>query len=428
MRVLIVHPDLGVGGAERLILDVANATKSNGHEVTILTNQYDPNHCFEDSKEFNIIVKGSWVPRHLAGRLHAFFAYFKMVLASLWLICLSGLKFDAVICDQISLPVALFKWTGYKVLFYCHFPDQLLCVYDKKKNFLKRFYRAPLDWLETVTTGMADIILVNSQFTSKIFRETFKSLHAKKLDVLYPSLNTDNFDKLLESLKDDGGELEEAKSDLQKENLTELAKADGKRFVFVSINRYERKKDLKLALNSLVYLRTKLSKADWDSCHLIMAGGYDWRVNENVFHYEELKELASSLNLNDHISFMRSISDKQKIYLLKKAFCLVYTPTNEHFGIVPIEAMYCGRPVIATNTGGPLETVADNSTGYLVPPEADKFSDAMMKLINTPDVQETFGAASRSRVLQKFSFIAFKKNLADILKRLVEKNDRKKLE
>ena len=40
MRVLIVHPDLGVGGAERLILDIATATRSNGHEVSILTNQY----------------------------------------------------------------------------------------------------------------------------------------------------------------------------------------------------------------------------------------------------------------------------------------------------------------------------------------------------------------------------------------------------
>lgn len=153
MRVLIVHPDLGVGGAERLILDIASATKSNGHDATILTNQYDPVHCFEDSKDFNIISKFDWIPRHLGGRFHALLAYFKLLLATLWVVYFSGLKFDAVICDQISLPVAVFKWNNYKVLFYCHFPDQLLCVYDKKKECFKRIYRAPLDWLETVTTG-----------------------------------------------------------------------------------------------------------------------------------------------------------------------------------------------------------------------------------------------------------------------------------
>ena len=154
MRVLIVHPDLGVGGAERLILDVAAATKLNGNDVTILTNQYDQTHCFEDSKDFHIISKFQSMPRHLFGKFHAFFAYFKLMLASLWIIYFSGLEFDAVICDQISLPVAAFKLNNYKVLFYCHFPDQLLCVYDKRKQFMKRLYRLPLDWLETKTTGM----------------------------------------------------------------------------------------------------------------------------------------------------------------------------------------------------------------------------------------------------------------------------------
>lgn len=155
MRVLFVHPDLGVGGAERLIVDAAMAAKSHGHNVTILTNQYDVKHCFEDTKQLEIIVALSWMPRCMLGRFHAFFAYLKLWLASLWLIYLSGrgASFDVVICDQVSLPVVAFKWAGFKCLFYCHFPDQLLCVYDKRRNWLKRLYRAPLDWLEMTSTG-----------------------------------------------------------------------------------------------------------------------------------------------------------------------------------------------------------------------------------------------------------------------------------
>ena len=428
MRVLFVHPDLGIGGAERLIVDTAIAVKSDGHDVSILTNQYDPNHCFKETKDLNIIVKASSLPRQIGGRFHAFFAYLKIFLASLWIIYFSGLKFDVVICDQISLPVLAFKLNKFKVLFYCHFPDKLLCVYDKKRNFLKRIYRLPLDWLELVTTGMSDVILVNSQFTSNIFRDTFPSLKEKKIQVLYPSLNTDVFDSLLNQFQDEEEKEENLPdNDLRKVNLIELQKSKNKKFIFLSINRFERKKDLKLAVNTMDKLKQILDNQKWSECHLVMAGGYDYRVKENVDHYQELRDLAESLGLSANISFMRSISDKQKVNLLRKTFCLLYTPTNEHFGIVPVEAMYCGKPVIATNTGGPLETVAHNTTGYLVSSDAQQFADEMSKLVNEPKIQQSFGLASRARVIKKFSFLSFKKQINDILKEMTgQPNENKK--
>ena len=48
---------------------------------------------------------------------------------------------------------------------------------------------------------------------------------------------------------------------------------------------------------------------------------------------------------------------------------LLYTPENEHFGIVPVEAMYMGCIVFACNSGGPLESVADGETGFLLEPD-----------------------------------------------------------
>lgn len=424
MRVLIVHPDLGVGGAERLILDIAAATKSNGNEITILTNQYDPKHCFADSKDFNIITKFSWMPRHIFGKFHAFFAYLKLLLASMWFIYLSGLKVDAVICDQVSLPNLIFKWHNYKVLFYCHYPDQLLCT--KRASLVMQLYRKPLDALESWTTGMADVILVNSQFTGKVFRSTFTNLSHKKIEVLYPSLNTAKFDKLSDELSKKP-EASEDLTDMQKENLAELARSEKKKFVFLSINRYERKKDLKLALNAMKHLQEKLkNNVDlWENTHLIMAGGYDPRVGENVEHYAELTEMANSLGLNENVSFMRSISDRQKISLLRQAYCLIYTPTNEHFGIVPIEAMYCMKPVLATNTGGPLETVEHNGTGYLAEPDASQFGDCMQKLIEDQSIQAKFSASARKRVIDNFSFKAFTDNLNSIMNRMVADDEKK---
>lgn len=49
-----------------------------------------------------------------------------------------------------------------QVLFYCHYPDMLLA---SRQSRLRRLYRAPIDWLEEVSTGASDHIIVNSDFT-----------------------------------------------------------------------------------------------------------------------------------------------------------------------------------------------------------------------------------------------------------------------
>lgn len=48
MKVTFLHPDLGLGGAERLVVDAVLALRNRGHEVKIVTNQFSKNHCFTD--------------------------------------------------------------------------------------------------------------------------------------------------------------------------------------------------------------------------------------------------------------------------------------------------------------------------------------------------------------------------------------------
>lgn len=70
-------------------------------------------------------------------------------------------------------------------------------------------------------------------------------------------------------------------------------------------------------------------------------------------------------DVSGDVVFLRSFTDSRRLSLLRRAQAVVYTPSNEHFGIVPVEAMYGGRPVIACKSGGPCETVVDGLTGYL---------------------------------------------------------------
>ena len=54
--IVFVHPDLGIGGAERLVIDAAVGLQSLGHKVTILTSHCDPKHCFEEARDGRSIL------------------------------------------------------------------------------------------------------------------------------------------------------------------------------------------------------------------------------------------------------------------------------------------------------------------------------------------------------------------------------------
>lgn len=153
VRVAFIHPDLGIGGAERLVVDAGLALKSRGHEVHFFTSHHDKSHCFEETRNgsLNVTSVGDWLPRHFFGCFYAFWAYLRMIYVAIYLIFFSSWRMDVIICDQVSVCIPVLKLSKARVVFYCHFPDMLL---TQRKSFLKKLYRAPLDWLEEVTTGM----------------------------------------------------------------------------------------------------------------------------------------------------------------------------------------------------------------------------------------------------------------------------------
>lgn len=174
--------------------------------------------------------------------------------------------------------------------------------------------------------------------------------------------------------------------------------------------------------------RLTLISLTWSS------GGYDHRVAENVQYHKELDQLASSLNLKTattktivsalnvpddiDVLFLLSVPNALKEMLLKSARLLIYTPANEHFGIVPLEAMLAGVPVLAANTGGPLETVVEGETGWLRSPEDP---ESWTEVINTvlykisPKDLQKIKAAGISRVKREFSDMKMAERFDEII-------------
>lgn len=104
--VLFLHPDLGVGGAERLVLDAALALQARGCRVTVWTAHYDPSHCFAESRDVPVRCAGDWLPRGLGrgGRGAAVCAYARMIFLALYVLFLGDQEFDVVVCDQVRPP------------------------------------------------------------------------------------------------------------------------------------------------------------------------------------------------------------------------------------------------------------------------------------------------------------------------------------
>lgn len=145
--------------------------------------------------------------------------------------------------------------------------------------------------------------------------------------------------------------------------------------------------------------------------HLVVAGGYDPNCRENVEHFRELQTLAQVLQLDDHVSFLRSPSENVKQLLLHSCRAIVYTPSEEHFGIVPLEAMYMRKPVVACNSGGPTETVSDGETGFLCEPTPESFGAAMVRLARDRSLAQEMGISGRERVVALFSWERFVREL-----------------
>ena len=103
------------------------------------------------------------------------------------------------------------------------------------------------------------------------------------------------------------------------------------------------------------------------------------------------------------INEMVPVSVVTQLYSHAAVFCCpsVYEP----FGLINLEAMACEAPVVASAVGGIVEVVEDGKTGLLVPPaQPAALAEALVRVLNSPDLARDMGKAGRRRVEEKFSW------------------------
>ena len=145
--------------------------------------------------------------------------------------------------------------------------------------------------------------------------------------------------------------------------------------------------------------------AEVPGAELTVAGGPDSDLVDTDPEVERLRDLAQRLGVADRVRFLGSVGREAVPELMCEADVVVATPWYEPFGIVPVEAMACGRPVIGSAVGGLLDTVVPGETGELVPPRRpDLLAKTLRELLADPVRREAYGRAGRERAVSTYQW------------------------
>ncbi|MEE2033068.1 glycosyltransferase [Rhodococcus chondri] len=164
----------------------------------------------------------------------------------------------------------------------------------------------------------------------------------------------------------------------------------------VTVGRLVPRKGFDVAIEALALL---------PDTELVIAGG---PPNGSLSHDPEAARLlavAERCGVRDRVRMPGQVSRGEMPALLRSADIVLCTPWYEPFGIVPLEAMACGRPVIASAVGGMLDTVVDGVTGCLIPPRSpEAVAAAARQLLADTTTLATYGIAGRDRASARYSW------------------------
>lgn len=187
--------------------------------------------------------------------------------------------------------------------------------------------------------------------------------------------------------------------------------------VVLYVGRFDRRKGIETLVRAVS--RSAVPKAD---LKLIIGGG--WRAGESDGkERDRIGSIVEELGLSEITSFPGTLSrDLLPAYYAAADVCVV--PSHyEPFGLVAIEAMACGTPVIASDVGGLKYTVVPEETGLLAPPKNEAaFADAIDRLLLDSVWCQQLGHTARKRVETYFSWDGIASQLSQLYTQLLEQS------
>jgi phosphatidylinositol alpha-1,6-mannosyltransferase len=181
--------------------------------------------------------------------------------------------------------------------------------------------------------------------------------------------------------------------------------------VILSVGRWlatERYKGMDTLITALPRLLTQRPEVQ-----LVLAGSGDDRA--------WLEDLAEQNGVNRHVHFLAGLSYSELAACYAACEIFALPSGGEGFGLVYLEAMACGKPVIGGLHGGAPEVIQDGVTGYLVTHgDAVQLATSLEALLAEPALAKEMGARGRQRAENEFRFNVFAKSFKKILREQCE--------
>lgn len=268
-------------------------------------------------------------------------------------------SYDLVLCSSSSCAKGVITPPQVPQIAYIHTPmryawDQFF-EYQKRTNkivahFMNKFMPSIRLW-DFVSSQRIDKIIANSNY----IKRRIKKYWNRDATVIYPPVDTDR-------LSPNGKEAED---------------------FYVVFSRFVPYKRIDLAISACGELGRKL---------VVIGGGSEEK---------NLKNLASKYK-NAKITFTGRISDDEVKDYLQRCRAMIFS-AEEDFGIIPVEAQACGRPVIAFKKGGAKETVIDGKTGVFFEKQETASVIEAIKKFETLEAQNVFNSDDIAAHAKTFS-------------------------
>jgi len=358
--------NLPEGGARKMIENIVQALRNRGHKVDVYSGEK-----FQFIKLIKKYPFGNFLLPFNLWR----YKKFSQKLASK--INKKGYEVGIITNSKILQHPYILRYIKFPKLLISQEPLRVAYERNLQKNFVyKRYYKGLMErfvslssWLgilirkesDRENLAKANRLIVNSYFSKENFLANYGILGK----VIYPGIDTKIFKPLL------GG---------KRENY------------ILSIGTYHALKAHDLVIKAL-------SLIPKDKRPFLKILGF--RKDEKELQY--LKRLRDSLNLQEKVKFENIFLENNIVNYYQKAFLTIATHFLEPFGLVPIESMACGTPVVAIKEGGFRETVKDGETGLLVERDPKKLAKAILYLLENEEIWRKFSENGPKLVKSNFS-------------------------
>jgi glycosyltransferase involved in cell wall biosynthesis len=278
-------------------------------------------------------------------------------------------------CQYETAPSILSAVQDLVTVYYCHEPLRLLYEktpvrpYDQaeltrrqvlnKIDPLPALYRSTLQANDLRNTRTAKKVLVNSRFT----QSAVNRIYGVNSEVSYHGIDTGFFRPL----------------------------GIPKRPILLSVGSLTPLKGFDFLIRAAAQLPRENRPC------LVIASNF-----QNPPEKGYLEQLAAELQVD--VQLVGNIDDQQLVEYYNQALVTVYAALREPFGLVPLESLACGTPVVAVREGGLQETLLDGETGYLTERDTQQFAAAIHSLVADPARAAEFGRMGRQHVLDNWTW------------------------